>query len=159
MPIYTDDDRDYSEIVETWVRTFYSTMDEDAVDEEDLQPGDESGEAPAGVKIIFDGYGMKEWEDENGEYQCDEQGNKNAMSFAVFVHKNSLTEEFEPHDLTPWCLIHRPKEEVCIYAWYDVEEDTMDIIPFEDNNSTELDHDFIYDLIFKIAERDGTLPQ
>jgi len=156
MPIYTNDDRDYSEVIEEWVRIFYSTMDEDAVDEEDLQPGDESGEAPFGVKIIFDGYGMKEWEDENGEYQCDEQGNKNMMSFAVFVHQNSLTEEFPPHDLTPWALIHRPKEEVCIYAWFDLEEDQVDIIPFEDNNSTELDHEFITDLIFKIQERDKT---
>jgi len=159
VPIYTNDDRDYSEVIETWVRTFFATMDEDDYDNEVLEPGDESGEAPFGVKIIFDGYGIKEWEDENGVYQCDEQGNKNMMSFAVFVHKNSLTEEFPPHDLTPWALIHRPKEEVCIYAWYDLEEDQVDIIPFEDNNSTELDHEFITNLIFKIAERDGTLPQ
>jgi hypothetical protein len=156
MPIYTNDDRDYSEVIETWVRTFFSTMDEEDYDNEVLEPGDESGEAPFGVKIIFDGYGIKEWEDENGEYQCDEQGNKNMMSFAVFVHKNSLTKEFPPHDLTPWALIHRPKEEVCIYAWYDLEEDQVDIIPFEDNNSTELDHEFITDLIFKIQERDKT---
>jgi len=159
MPIYTNDDRDYSEVIETWVRTFFSTMDEEDYDNEVLEPGDESGEAPFGVKIIFDGYGIKEWEDENGDYQCDEQGNKNMMSFAVFIHKNSLTEEFPPHDLTPWALIHRPKEEVCIYAWYDLEEDQVDIIPFEDNNSTELDHEFITNLIFKIAERDETLPQ
>ena len=155
MPIYTDDDRDYSEIVETWVRTFYSTMD----DGDDLEPGNRSGDEPFGVKIIFDGYGILEWEDENGEYQCDEQGNKDMMSFAVFVHKNSLTEEFVYHDFTPWCLIHRPKEEVCIYCWYDAVEDQLDIIPFEENNSTELDHNFIYDLIFKIAERDESLPQ
>ena len=158
-PIYTNDDRDYSEVVECWVREFISTMDEETWDDEDFQPGDESGEAPAGVKIIFDGYGIKEWEDEDGNYQCDEQGNKNMMSFAVFVHMNSLTEEFPPHDLTPWCLIHRPKEEVCIYAWYDLEEDQVDIIPFEDNNSTELDHEFVTNLIFEIAKRDETLPK
>jgi hypothetical protein len=155
MPIYTDDDRDYSEVVEGWVRSFISTMD----DGDDLEPGNRSGDEPFGVKIIFDGYGMLEWDDEDGNYQCDEQGNKDMMSFAVFVHKDSLTEEFVDHDFTPWCLIHRPKEEVCIYCWYDANEDTMDIIPFEDNNSTELDHKFVYDLIFKIAERDGTLPQ
>jgi len=155
MPIYTDDDRDYSEVVEGWVRSFISTMD----DGDDLEPGNRSGDEPFGVKIIFDGYGMLEWNDEDGNYQCDEQGNKDMMSFAVFVHKDSLTEEFVDHDFTPWCLIHRPKEEVCIYCWYDANEDTMDIIPFEDNNSTELDHKFVHNLIFKIAKRDGTLPQ
>jgi hypothetical protein len=149
MPIYTDDNRDYSEVIEGWVREFISTMDDG-----NLEPGDRSGDEPFGVKIIFDGYGILEYEDENGEYVCEENGNKDMMSFAVFVHKNSLTEEFVEHDFTPWCLIHRPKEEVCIYCWYDVNDDTMDIIPFEDNNSTELDHDFVNDLIFKIKERD-----
>jgi hypothetical protein len=65
-----------------------------------------------------------------------------------------LTEEFPPHELTPWALIHRPKEEVCIYCWYDVNADLVDIIPFEDNNSTELDPKFVTQLIFKIQERD-----
>jgi len=55
-------------------------------------------------------------------------------------------------------LIHRPKEEVCMWVWYDVDSDEMEVIPFEDNNSTELDHEFVYDLIFKIAERDGFEP-
>jgi hypothetical protein len=67
-----------------------------------------------------------------------------------------LTEEFPPHDLTPWALIHRPKEECCIYVWFDVEDDRVDVIPFEDNNSTELDHDFVTELIFKIEERDNS---
>jgi hypothetical protein len=75
-------------------------------------------------------------------------------SFAVFVHKNSLSEEFPPHELTPWALIHRPKEEVCIYVWYDENADDVEVIPFEDNNSTELDHKFITDLIFAIQKRD-----
>jgi hypothetical protein len=151
MPIYMNDDRDYSEVIEGWVREFISTMD----DGDDLEPGNRSGDSPFGVKIIFDGYGILEWEDENGEYQCDEQGNKDMMSFAVFVHKNSLTEEFVEHEFTPWCLIHRPKEEVCIYCWYDANDDTVEVIPFEDNNSTELDHEFVTDLIFKIQQRDN----
>jgi len=139
-----NDDREYSEVIEGWVREFVCTMDEG----DDLEPGNNSGDAPFGVKIIFDGYGYD-------EETNDEQGNKNMMSFAVFVHKDSLTEEFPPHELTPWALIHRPKEEVCIWVWYDVEHDEFDIIPFEDNNSTELDHDFLVDLIFKIQERDN----
>ena len=142
-PIYLNDDRDYSEIIEGWVREFVCTMDDGR-----LEAGDDSGDAPFGVKIIFDGYGYDEEADE-------ENANENMMSFAVFVHKNSLTEEFPPHELTPWALIHRPKEEVCIWVWYDVENDEFDIIPFEDNNSTELDHDFVTKLIFDIEERDN----
>ena len=143
MTIHLNDDRDYTEIVEGWVREFICTMDDGH-----LEPGDESGDAPFGVKIIFDGYGYDEETDT-------ENANENMIGFAVFVHKDSLTEEFPPHELTPWALIHRPKEEVCIWAWYDVESDEVDIIPFEDNNSTELDHDFVTNLIFEIEKRDN----
>lgn len=78
------------------------------------------------VKIIFDGYGYNE--------ETDEQDDKNMESYAIFIHKDALNEgfEFPPHELTPWALIHRPKEEVCIYAWYDVENDYWDILPLED---------------------------
>ena len=146
MTIYFDDDRDYSEIIEGWVREFISTMNDD----EHLYPGNDSGDAPFGVKIIFDGFGDLETDEEYIE-----GGNKSLKSFAVFVHKNSLTEEFPPHQLTPWALIHRPKEEVCIYVWYDENEDSVEVIPFEDNNSTELDHDFVNELIFAIQKRDS----
>ena len=145
MTIYFDDERDYSEVVEGWIREFISTMDED----DDLYPGNDSGDTPFGVKIIFDGFGDLETEEEYIE-----GGNKSMKSFAVFIHKDSLTQEFPPHELTPWALIHRPKEECCIYVWYDVENDEVDIIPFEDNNSTELDPEFVADLIFAIQKRD-----
>jgi hypothetical protein len=143
MTIYLNDDRDYSEVIEGWVREFVCTMDDGR-----LEPGDDSGDAPFGVKIIFDGYG---YDEETNE----ENANENMMSFAVFVHKNSLTEEFPPHELTPWALIHRPKEECCIWVWYDVENDQVDIIPFEDNSSTELDPEFVTNLIFEIEKRDN----
>ena len=145
MTIYYDDERDYTEIVEGWVREFICTMDEDDY----LYPGNDSGDAPFGVKIIFDGFGDLETEEEYVE-----GGNKEMKSFAVFIHKTSLTEEFPPHDITPWALIHRPKEEVCIYVWYDENADEVEIIPFEDNNSTELDPDFVTQLIFAIHKRD-----
>ena len=145
MTIYYNDERDYSEIIEGWIREFVSTMDED----EDLYPGNDSGDAPAGVKINFDGFGDLETENDYVE-----GGNKEMKSFAVFIHKNSLTEDFPPHEQTPWALMHRPKEEVCIWAWYDENTDDVDIIPFEDNNSTELDHKLITDLIFAIHKRD-----
>ena len=140
--IYFDDERDYSKIVEEWIRDFIATMDEGV-----LTAGNDSGEAPFGVKIIFDGYGYDEENDL-------ENNDTNTLSFAVFIHKNSLNEEFPPHEQTPWALIHRPKEEVCIWAWYDVNADLVDIIPFEDNNSTELDHQFVTDLIHKIYMRE-----
>lgn len=152
MTIYLDDERDYSPIIEGWVREFISTMDED----EDLYAGNDSGEVPAGVKIIFDGFADLETEDENGEYVYQEGGNKTSKSFAVFVHKDSLTKEFPSHDITPWALIHRPKEEVCIYVWYDETTDEIEVIPFEDNSSTELNHKFVTDLIFAIQKRDAT---
>ena len=150
MTFYLNDDREYSEIIEDWVREFICTMDED----DDLYPGNSSGDAPDGVKIIFDGFGDLEVDNGVDEYQYTEGGNRNMKSFAVFIHKNSLTEEFPPHELTPWALIHRPKEEVCIYVWYDEENDDVDVIPFEDNNSTELDIEFVTELIFAIHKRD-----
>ena len=140
--IYFDDERDYSKIVEEWIRDFIATMDEDV-----LTAGNDSGEAPFGVKIIFDGYGYDEENDL-------ENNDTNTLSFAVFIHKNSLNEEFPPHEQTPWALIHRPKEEVCIWAWYDVNADLVDIIPFEDNNSTELDPKFVSNLIHEIYMRE-----
>ena len=152
MTIYLDDERDYSSVIKGWVREFILTMDED----EDLYPGNDSGDTPAGVKIIFDGFGDLETEDENGEYVYEEGGNKTLKSFAVFVHKNSLTEDFPPHELTPWALIHRPKEECCIWVWHDENTDDIEIIPFEDNNSTELDLQFVSDLIFNIQKRDSS---
>jgi hypothetical protein len=151
MTFYLNDEREYSEIVEEWVREFICTMDED----DDLYPGNNSGDTPAGVKIIFDGFGDLEVDNGVDEYQYTEGGNRNMKSFAVFIHKNSLTEEFPPHELTPWALIHRPKEEVCIYVWYDEENDDVDVIPFEDNNSTELDPEFVTELIFAIHQRDS----
>ena len=140
--IYYDDERDYSEIIEQWIRDFIATMDDGI-----LQAGDDSGYAPFGVKIIFDGYGYDEENDL-------ENNDTNTLSFAVFIHKNSLNEEFPPHELTPWALIHRPKEEVCIWAWYDVNADLVDVIPFEDNNSTELDPKFVSNLIHEIYLRE-----
>jgi hypothetical protein len=140
--IYFDDERDYSKIVEEWIRDFIATMDEGV-----LTAGNDSGEAPFGVKIIFDGYGYDEENDL-------ENNDTNTLSFAVFIHKNSLNEEFPPHEQTPWALIHRPKEEVCIWAWYDVNADLIDIIPFEDNNSTELDPKFVSNLIHEIYMRE-----
>jgi hypothetical protein len=126
----------YEDIVEGWVRDFVFSMDEGT-----LQPGNRSGDEPPGVKIIFDGYGYNE--------DTDEQDDDNMLSFAVFVHKDSLRGEFPEHDETIWALIHRPKEEVCIWVWYDLDQDSVEVIPFEDGD-TQLDHDYVKELINKI---------
>ena len=127
----------YEEVVEGWVREFISTMDDGW-----LRPGDQSGVEPLGVKIIFDGYGYNE--------DSNEEDNDNLMSFAVFVHKDSLNgEEFTEHEQTPWALVHRPKDEVCIWVWYTVDTDEIEVVPFEDG-STELDHELIYEIIDKL---------
>ena len=92
-------------------------------DPDELEIGEDISDIPE-VKIIFDGYGDLETEDDYIE-----RGNKNMESYAIFIHKDSGKENFQfpEHELTPWALIHRPEEEVCIYAWYDVEADEWSI--------------------------------
>lgn len=103
-------------------------------DPDDLEIGRDISDQPE-VKIIFDGYGDLEDEDENGEYRYTEGGNTNMESYAIFIHRGATDPEFifPEHDLTPWALIHRPREEVCIYAWYDVEADEWTINQLEDH--------------------------
>ena len=97
-------------------------------DADELEIGENISDLPE-VKIIFDGYGDLETEDEYIE-----GGNKNMESYAIFIHKDSKQEDFEfpEHDMTPWAFVHRPREEICIYAWYDVENESWDILPLED---------------------------
>ena len=98
-----------------------------------LEIGEDISDVPE-IKIIFDGYGDLEIDDGVNEYQYTEGGNKDIESYAIFVHKDSWKEDFlfPEHETTPWALIHRTQEEVCLYAWYDVVQDKWDIIPMED---------------------------
>ena len=107
-------------------------------DPDDLEIGRDISDIPA-VKIIFDGHGDLE-EEINGEYIYTERGNKNMESYAIFIHKNSGKKDFvfPEHELTPWALIHRPKEEVCIYAWYDVEADDWSINSLEETSEHKM---------------------
>jgi len=129
----------YQEIVELWVKDFIHTMDDGH-----LSPGNRSGEEVPGVKIIFDGYGYNE--------ETNEDDDENIMNFVVFIHKDSLSGKFPEHEETGLALIHRPKEEVFINAIYDVEEDSITILPFEEVEFTELDPEFVYELIEAIHE-------
>ena len=59
-------------------------------------------------------------------------------SYAIFIHKDALVEDFIFPEHTSYAFTfgsmiqHRPAEEVCVYAWYDVETKSWDILPLED---------------------------
>jgi hypothetical protein len=120
----------------------------------DSDEGSEIGENVSSieeVKIIFDGYGDLETEDDYIE-----GGNKNMESFAVFIHKDALSEGFvfPEHEFTPWCLIHRPKEEVCVYVWHDVENDEWEILDLEERlQDTELNTEQVMQIMEGLHER------
>jgi hypothetical protein len=119
-------------------------------DPDELEIGENISDV-AEVKIIFDGYGDLETDDEYIE-----GGNKNMESYAIFIHKNALAEgfEFPEHDMTPWALIHRPAEEVCVYAWYDVEKDYWEILDLEDRlRDTELNVEEVMEIMEGLHER------
>ena len=122
---------------ERYCEILQNLMEAAWIDRDNLEIGEDISDIPA-VKIIFDGYGDLEDEDENGEYRYTEGGNKNMESYAIFIHKDSGTEDFvfPPHDVFQFTfggmIQHRPKVEVCIYVWYDVENDEWEFIQLED---------------------------
>jgi hypothetical protein len=124
-------------------------------DPDGLEIGEDISDLPE-VKIIFDGYGDLEDEDENGEYRYTEGGNKNMESYAIFLHKGVLTEEefvFPEHD-TAWnMIIHRPKEEICIYAWYDVENGEWSINSLYETSECEVTQEEVMKILEFVDER------
>jgi len=126
----------FSEIIKLLLKSAWIDHDDELEIGEDVSDQSE-------VKIIFDGYGDLEDEDEDGEYRYTEGGNRNMQSFAIFIHNDALTEGFvfPPHNTYSFTfgrmIQHRPDEEVCIFAWYDVENDDWDIIPLEDRLSED----------------------
>ena len=129
-------------------------LDEMWRDPEELEIGENISNISE-IKIIFDGYGDLETEDENGEYEYVEGGNTNMESYAIFIHKNSGQEgfEFPEHELTPWALIHRPKEEVCIYAWYDVENDEWSINSLYETSDHEMTDEEVMEILEILDKR------
>lgn len=131
-------------------------------DPDDLEIGRDISDLPE-VKIIFDGYGDLE-EEIDGEYKYTEGGNTKMESYAIFIHKDALVEDFifPEHDSYAFTfgsmIQHRPAEEVCIFAWYDVENNSWDVLPLEDRLSEDnaMDENDVmtvlqglYDLYFK----------
>ena len=114
---------------------------------EDLEIGVNISPVPE-VKVIFDGFGDLEEENENGEYQYTEGGNTNMQSFAIFIHRNTVKgEEFPEHEFTPWGLMHRPKEEFCTFVWYDAEAGEYEVIPLEDRMDSQMDTMTVEDIM------------
>ena len=95
------------------------------------------------VKIIFDGYSNKIPIGDN-DFLYKEQGNKNIEGWVMFVHKDALTENFvfpehqkidwpeHPEGLPDWQIVRRPDEEVCLWTWYDKENDSWDVLTLEE---------------------------
>ena len=111
-------------------------------DPDDLEIGRDISDLPE-VKITFEGYGDLDEENMDGEYKYIEGGNTNMESYAIFLHKDALVEDFifPEHDVYAFTfgrtIGHRPKEEVCIWAWYDVENNSWDVLPLEDRLSED----------------------
>ena len=111
-------------------------------DPDDLEIGRDISDLPE-VKITFEGYGDLDEENMDGEYKYIEGGNTNMESYAIFIHKDALTEDFifPEHDVFGFTfgsmIQHRPAEEVCIWAWYDVENNSWDILSLEDRLSED----------------------
>ena len=139
----------YEELLQHHLNAIYHDSDEGSDIGEDISSIPE-------VKIIFDGYGDFEDEDENGEYRYTEGGNKNMESFAIFIHKDALVEDFifPKHESVVFTfgsmIQHRPTEEVCIYAWHDIENDSWDILPLEDQS--DIDNAMNEEDVMKILE-------
>ena len=128
------------DILELWLRDFIATLDSGR-----LEAGNRSGIEPHGIKITFDGYGYNE--------RTDREDNLNVMSLSIFIHKNSLTEDFPEHEETFWGVIHRPNEEICIYAVYFVNKDEVDMNFSFDRESTALSQKFVEKLISDIYKK------
>ena len=140
---FTDDKRVYTELIVEWIKRFRETLKESPGKGNLVSGYCEEGFKPDGVKIVFDGYG----ENYFGELEISNE------SYIVFIHKDSLSGTFPEHKITPFGVIHRPEEEVSIYVWFDSNKNEFNVIPFEDNNSTEMNFKMIYSIIEKIHKK------
>lgn len=129
------------EVLEEWVRTFMATSE---LEPDEYYVGFDEGEKPVGVKIIFDGYA----EDDDGE------NDTNSLSFAVFIHRDSVNGTFPEHDAGPWNLIiHRPSEEMHFFVWYDIDVDSVIVIPEDRFAETNMDEEEAQNLFLAVVEK------
>lgn len=123
-------------------------------DPDALERGEDISDIPE-VKIMFESYADKEVEDEEGNYvETIENGNTNMECYCIFIHKDALKEgfSFPEHEVAAFTfgslIIHRTEEEVCIYAWYDVEHDDWSINSLEETS----DHSMTNAEVMEILE-------
>ncbi len=105
------------------------------------------------VNVMFNKYGFN---DKTGE-----ENNKTVEEYCVFIHLQSRVKgfKFPEHDISPFGLIHRPKEEICVHAWFlknltqseqEIEENenegTWEVEDLE-NTDQEIDLDMIMDVL------------
>ena len=150
-----DDDYDYNR----YEMILKQLLDAMWRDEENLERGEDISDIPE-VKIMFESYADKELEDDDGNYvETIENGDTNQECYCIFIHKNSGQEDFEfpEHDsyaFTFGSLIqHRPAEEVCIYAWYDVKEDDWSINSLEETSEHDMTNKQVMDILETLYKR------
>lgn len=137
------------EILEEWVRNFLATSLDAGTDIDEFSVGDSDGEVPEGIKIIFDGYG----EDDDGN------DNKNDLSFAVFIHKESVNGVFPEHDYVYNMIIHRLTEEMHFWVWYEVDTDQILVVPDVEFAETGMEEDEAVELFSAVVEKLGLQTQ
>ena len=148
---YEVDYKRYDEILQKFLDVMWRDPDE-------LEIGVDISDIPE-IKITFEGYGDLETEDENGEYEYVEGGNTNMESYAIFIHKDSGQEDFQfpEHDVFAFTfgrmIQHRPAEEVCIYAWYDVENDDWMINSLGETSEHEMTDKEVMDILEILDKR------
>ena len=150
-----DDDYDYSRY-EMILSEFLGAMWRD---EDNLERGEDISDIPE-VKIMFESYADKEVEDEEGNYiETIENGDTNQECYCIFIHKDSAKEDFQfpDHDVFAFTfgslIQHRPAEEVCIYAWYNVEEDDWYINSLEETSEHEMTNKQVMDILETLYKR------
>ena len=144
---------------ESYCEILQNLMEVAWIDRDNLEIGEDISDIPA-IKIIFDGHGDLE-EEIDGEYVYTERGNKNMESYAIFIHKDSGKEDFvfpehEVYSFTFGGMIaHRPKEEVCIYAWYDAISDDWEFLQLEDriDDDCEMTAEDVMEILETIQQR------
>lgn len=111
---------------------------------DNLNPGENISDFPE-FKVVFDKFGYNEV---SQKYDL-----KNIEEYLIFVHIDSGNKgfEFPEHELSPLGIIHRPKEEVCIHAWfYPTESDDNDgewEIADIENTPSEISPDQIMEIL------------
>jgi len=151
----TDDDYNYNRYEEILLK-FLGAMWRDG---DNLERGEDISDIPE-VKIMFESYADKEVEDEEGNYiETIENGDTNQECYCIFIHKDSAQEDFQfpEHETAAFVfgslILHRTEEEVCIYAWYDVEHNDWSINSLEETSEHSMTNKEVMDILEVLDKR------